>query len=170
MAGRCISVNHEALGTIRVMKTGGMMGEVVGKAVSLCVKYKRTPRDVYDSHLNELKELMRLPGLARKETVNSKIVIPQDIPEPPPPAENSIPIYSLQGIVIDDTQAKLTGNWGTGQSLSNYVGAGYRYIANTAKGKAEYEVTIKDSVFTMSGFLINITQTVPAGSYNYQFR
>ncbi len=145
MAGRCISVNHEALGTIRVMKTGGMMGEVVGKAVSLCVKYKRTPRDVYDSHLNELKELMRLPGLARKETVNSKIVIPQDIPEPPPPAENSIPIYSLQGIVIDDTQAKLTGNWGTGQSLSNYVGAGYRYIANTAKGKAEYEVTIKDS-------------------------
>ena len=34
MAGRCISVTHEALGTVRVMKTGGMMGEVVGKAAS----------------------------------------------------------------------------------------------------------------------------------------
>ena len=32
MAGRCISVNHEALGTVRVMRTCGMMGEVVGKA------------------------------------------------------------------------------------------------------------------------------------------
>ena len=35
MAGRCISVTHEALGTVRVMKTCGMMGEVVGKAASL---------------------------------------------------------------------------------------------------------------------------------------
>ena len=32
MAGRCVSVDREALGTVRVMKTGGMMGEVVGKA------------------------------------------------------------------------------------------------------------------------------------------
>ena len=36
MAGRCISVTHEALGTTRVMKTCGMMGEVVGRAAS-CV-------------------------------------------------------------------------------------------------------------------------------------
>ena len=36
MAGRCISVTHEALGTTRVMKTCGMMGEVVGKAASIC--------------------------------------------------------------------------------------------------------------------------------------
>ena len=35
-AGRCISVTHVALGTIRVMRTGGMMGEVVGMAASLC--------------------------------------------------------------------------------------------------------------------------------------
>ena len=27
MAGRCISVTHEALGTVRVMKTCGMMGK-----------------------------------------------------------------------------------------------------------------------------------------------
>ncbi len=30
MAGRNISVTHIALGTVRVMRTGGMMGEVVG--------------------------------------------------------------------------------------------------------------------------------------------
>ena len=38
MAGRNISVTHVALGTVRVMRTTGMMGEVVGMAASLCKK------------------------------------------------------------------------------------------------------------------------------------
>ena len=36
MAGRDISVTHEALGAVRVMKTTGAMGEIVGMAASLC--------------------------------------------------------------------------------------------------------------------------------------
>ena len=59
MAGRDISVTHVALGTVRVMRTGGMMGEVVGMAASLCKKHKTAPRGVYKDHLDELKELMR---------------------------------------------------------------------------------------------------------------
>ena len=59
MAGRNISVTHVALGTVRVMRTTGMMGEVVGMAASLCRKYNATPRKIYHSHLNELKELMK---------------------------------------------------------------------------------------------------------------
>ena len=39
MAGRDLSVTHEALGTVRVMKTCGMMGEVVGKAASVCLRH-----------------------------------------------------------------------------------------------------------------------------------
>ena len=58
MAGRNISVTHVALGTVRVMRTGGMMGEVIGMAASLCKKHNCTPRDVYASHLQELKGLM----------------------------------------------------------------------------------------------------------------
>ena len=58
MAGRNISVTHVALGTIRVMRTGGMMGEVVGMAASLCRKYSVNPRQIYQSHLPELKILM----------------------------------------------------------------------------------------------------------------
>jgi hypothetical protein len=59
MAGRDISVNHEALGAVRVMRTCGMMGEIVGMAASLCKKHDCNPRGVYASHLGELKELMR---------------------------------------------------------------------------------------------------------------
>lgn len=58
MAGRNISVTHVALGTVRIMRTGGMMGEVVGMAASLCKKHSCSPRDVYASHLEELKALM----------------------------------------------------------------------------------------------------------------
>jgi hypothetical protein len=58
MAGRDISVTHEALGAVRVMRTCGMMGEVVGMAASLCKKHNATPRGVYADHLETLKKLM----------------------------------------------------------------------------------------------------------------
>ncbi len=64
MVGRCISVTHIALGTIRVQRTGGMMGEVVGMAASLCKKYNTDPRGVYQKHLEDLKSLM-LKGIGR---------------------------------------------------------------------------------------------------------
>ena len=37
MAGRNISTSYWALGAVRVMRTCGMMGEVVGKAAAICV-------------------------------------------------------------------------------------------------------------------------------------
>jgi len=57
MAGRNISVTHVALGTVRVMRTCGMMGELAGMAASLCKKHNTDPRGVYQHHLDELKEL-----------------------------------------------------------------------------------------------------------------
>ncbi len=59
MAGRDISVTHEALGTVRVMRTGGMMGEVVGMAAYLCARHGTNPRGVYKEHLDELKDLLK---------------------------------------------------------------------------------------------------------------
>lgn len=64
MAGRNISVTHIALGTVRVQRTTGMMGEVLGMAASLCKQHTTTPRGIYDKHLDELKTLM-LRGVGR---------------------------------------------------------------------------------------------------------
>ena len=58
MAGRNVSVTHAALGTVRVMRTGGMMGEIVGMATSICTANDALPRDVYTTYLDELKVLM----------------------------------------------------------------------------------------------------------------
>jgi len=59
MAGRNISVTHVALGTVRVQKTTGMMGEVVGMAASLATKHGTTPHGVYEHHLAELIARMK---------------------------------------------------------------------------------------------------------------
>ena len=60
MAGRDISVTHEALGAVRVMKTTGAMGEIVGMAASLCKKFDCSPREIYTEHLEELQALMKV--------------------------------------------------------------------------------------------------------------
>jgi hypothetical protein len=73
MAGRDISVTHEALGAVRVMRTTGCMGEIVGMAASICHKYNCSPRDVYEQHLDELKELMR-NGVGRNSAVVRSLV------------------------------------------------------------------------------------------------
>ncbi len=69
MAGRNISVTHVALGTVRVMRTTGMMGEVVGMAASVAAKNKTNPRGVYRNHLEELKVLLN-KGVGKYDAEN----------------------------------------------------------------------------------------------------
>lgn len=59
MAGRNVSVTHDALGTVRVMRTGGMMGEVVGYAAALCKKYGVKGQDIYKKYLEEFLEALK---------------------------------------------------------------------------------------------------------------
>ncbi|HEY5912993.1 MAG TPA: FAD-dependent oxidoreductase [Verrucomicrobiae bacterium] len=82
MAGRDISVTHEALGPVRVMRTCGMMGEVVGKAAWICVRENTSPRGVYKEHLPLLKTLMSQPGALRRDKIDS--------PLKPPAARDSV--------------------------------------------------------------------------------
>jgi hypothetical protein len=70
MAGRNISVNRDALGTVRVMKTIGMMGVAVGRAAALCLAKDCTPREVYEKHLEVAKSLWRMPGVKRFDGID----------------------------------------------------------------------------------------------------
>ena len=71
MAGRNISVTHVTLGSTRLMRTIGMMGEVVGMAASICHTHSVLPRDVYRHHLPELKELMS-KGVGKADTPDTQ--------------------------------------------------------------------------------------------------
>lgn len=59
MAGRDISVTHIALGSVRVMRTCAMMGEVVGLAASICTSKRLMPRDIYKTNFEDLVALMK---------------------------------------------------------------------------------------------------------------
>lgn len=71
MAGRNISVDRDALGTIRVMKTIGMMGVCVGRSAALCRVHNCLPRDIYAKHLDQAKNLWRMPGKERMESLDA---------------------------------------------------------------------------------------------------
>lgn len=143
MAGRCISVTHEALGTVRVMKTCGMMGEVVGKAAAICVENSCGPRRVYEDYLATLEGLLELPGKARREQVGGPVSVPDDAlpkagPHGPP---SGIDPGELPGIVVDDRKAEAVGPWSEGTGLQGYVGWGYRYAAAESGARLLYEIT-----------------------------
>ena len=70
LAGRLASCSHVAMGSTRVMETLGAMAQAVGTAAALCKKYDCTPRQVRESHITELQDLLQKNGqfiLGRKE-------------------------------------------------------------------------------------------------------
>lgn len=91
MAGRNISVDREGLGAVRVMRTCGMMGEIVGKAAWIAVRHDTSPRGVYEKHLALLKELMSQPGAMRRDTLKGALALP---PPVKPSARTSSPSKS----------------------------------------------------------------------------
>jgi hypothetical protein len=145
MAGRCISVTHEALGTVRVMKTCGMMGEVVGKAASVAIEYGTDPRGVYANHWSEMDKLLKLPGKARRANVFAPIEIPEDaLPlagaEGPPTGLDAGELAATRnGVVLDDRQAVREGKWTEGSGLRGFVGYGYHYAAADSGASIRYE-------------------------------
>jgi hypothetical protein len=146
MAGRCISVTHEALGTVRVMKTCGMMGEVVGKATSICVANECGPRQVYDQYLDDLKKLLELPGVMRRDTVDGELYHTVPIPDVAVvngPKMGIVP-DDLPGIVVDNRKAEMTGNWGGGTGLDGYIGYEYRYSSDP-NAQARFPVVVKET-------------------------
>jgi len=156
MAGRCISVNHEALGTVRVMRTCGMMGEVVGKAAYLCVLRQTTPRNIYDSYLPDLIELLKQPGAMRRDQLSGDLYRDPNSPQVVPylnkaadtvtgtliASAKSATAQSLGGIVVDDNAAKLTGKWNVGAGLTPYVATGYRYAGAKEPAEARYDLAV----------------------------
>ncbi|PQO35508.1 FAD-dependent oxidoreductase [Blastopirellula marina] len=142
MAGRCISVDHQALGTVRVMKTCGMMGEVVGKAASIAATYDCTPREVYERYWPEMDELLKLPGKAHRAKLSDDIEVPSDVPPLAGPygPPTGLDPAKLPGTVVDDSEAERIGKWTSGTGLKGYVGYGYLYAGGDSGGAVRFAI------------------------------
>ncbi len=56
LGGRLVSMTHVAFSVVRVMRTLGQLGEVVGIACALCKRHDCNPRQIYSLHLEEFKK------------------------------------------------------------------------------------------------------------------
>ena len=72
MAGRNVSGTHIAIGTLRVESTIATLGQAVGTAAVLCLKYGVNPRGIYENHIRELQQLLikndqYIPGVKNED-------------------------------------------------------------------------------------------------------
>ncbi|MGI5856746.1 MAG: FAD-dependent oxidoreductase [Candidatus Merdivicinus sp.] len=58
MAGRCVSVSHLALGTVRVENTLATLGQAAATAAYLAIRCNTTPRGVGENYLEELQQTL----------------------------------------------------------------------------------------------------------------
>ncbi len=134
MAGRDISVTQEALGAVRVMKTTGMMGEVVGMAAAIARKHATLPRNIYTNYLNELTNYIYrgIPAVA-----DTLIISPIIEPDPLNPQ-----------IIVDNTDVECTFDnpWPTSTYVGGYFGRNYQVNTGADSTKwAKWTPTISRS-------------------------
>jgi len=71
-AGRCCSVTHIALGTVRVQSTLSTLGQAAGTAAALCLEHDTSPRGIYENHVQELQQTLlkndqTIPGIKNED-------------------------------------------------------------------------------------------------------
>jgi hypothetical protein len=72
MAGRCASVTHLALGTVRIEASCAVTGQAAGTAAVLALRRSTTPRGVYQKHMKELQQQLLkddqyVPGVRNRD-------------------------------------------------------------------------------------------------------
>lgn len=150
MAGRNVSVTRAALGTVRVMRTTGMMGEVVGMAASLAVKHNTDPRGVYKNHLDDFIALLDAeeawldkPGLNLAKAAEVKVSGNYDL--------KMYPISNLtDGVYLG---YKTPDRWVSSAELPNWVEFSWKSnvtlsAARIVSGYKKGEAGIGDSIQT----------------------
>ena len=98
-------------GTVRVMQTLGMVGEVVGKAASICIERGTTPRGVYEDHLPQLLDMLERPAQrAARRCATRSLFPPTRSDRAPAGAVLGTTSTTLSGIVVDDMAAEKDGD------------------------------------------------------------
>ena len=122
----CMAASHIAYGSIRMEPVFMVLGQSAATAASIAIDDKTSVQQVVYAKLSE-----RL--LADKQVL--------DFESPPAASQTRMTKEELGGIVVDDTEAELTGFDTVGQSVSPFVGAGYAHDDNDRKGKQSAKFT-----------------------------
>lgn len=128
----CVSSTHIAFGSIRMEPVFMILGQSAATAAVMAIDDKQAVQDVPYEKLRAqlLKDGQVLEYAAAAST--------------PKAGKDYVDPKKLGGIVVDDDDAKLAGDWKNSSAAGNYVGNGYRHDDNVNDGKsiARFEATI----------------------------
>lgn len=124
----CLSSSHIAFGSIRMEPVFMILGQSAATTAVMAIEKNAAVQEVaYDA----LRERLLKDGqvLEFKSEVR--------------PAGGGVAAEKLAGIVVDDSQATLTGNWSEGRTLGKWVGDGYQHDGAASDGKSSARFATK---------------------------
>jgi hypothetical protein len=127
----CMSASHVGYCTVRMEPVYMILGHASGVAAAMAVDAKSTVQAVEYAKL-------RAKLLAQKAVLD-----PAQVPTPPGVGAEVIDIKTLKGIVVDNADAKLAGEWKKSQSTGKFVGTEYLHDDNEGKGTKSVRFTPK---------------------------
>jgi len=139
----CLAASHISYGSIRMEPVFMVLGQSTATAASMAIDANSAVQDIPYAKLRE-----RL--LADQQVLDW--TGPKRVP--------GIDATKLPGLIIDNTEAKLTGSWTQSNSTSGFVGSDYLHDNNTAKGDCLAEFSFKIS--KPGKFDVRIAYTVNA--------
>ena len=115
----CLSSSHIAYGSIRMEPVFMILGQSTATAAVQAIRGNKALQDLPYAALREqlVKDGQVLdlpPGLKKQELISKS---------------------SLKGLVLDDSDAKLSGAWTSSTSSTKYVGTGYLHDGDVEKGE-----------------------------------
>jgi hypothetical protein len=131
-----LSCTHVGISSLRIEGAWMVIGQGAGVAAALAAKNDVAVQDLEYAELRERlldqKQVLELPEIS-------------DVP----PSDGSISAKSLPGIVLDDSQAKLTGNWSRSTNFKPHIESGYVFSGekgSTSKGDGKATATFRFQV------------------------
>ncbi len=134
----CVSSSHIAFGSIRMEPVFMILGQSAATAAALAIEKDIAVQDVAYADLQT--ELIAAGQILQTPDDAAERFTQQNSRQ----RAKSIDPDSLEGIVIDDRQARLTGQWYDSNATPGYVNQGYRHDKDRRDGKssATFDVTI----------------------------
>ncbi|MBI5395724.1 MAG: FAD-dependent oxidoreductase [Verrucomicrobia bacterium] len=119
----CLSATHIAYGSIRMEPVFMILGQSSAVAAALAVD-GGTPvqKVIYEQLAARLKQ-------------EGQIITNEGFPARQPHTANALDPAKLGGIIVDDAQAQVTGEWSHGATAGPFVGDGYLHDGNEDKGQ-----------------------------------
>ncbi len=124
----CLSASHISYGSIRMEPVFMVLGQSSGTAAVLAIDQGV---DIQKVDYAKLKEKMLADGQVL------------DFESPPIPVQPVVNQAKLGGIMVDDSQAKLTGFESHGTTSHPFIGEGYAHDNNEDKGRQKAVFTVK---------------------------